>query len=309
MIFRTIIATLVFLFTMMASGAPTGPAVPAPKAVPGPAPAADEPAVPADFDAQLKGKGLNWFQTRVNQSIARAVRERKVALESLNEYLFLMTVPNFAYRGDAGEEKLGEDMMGLLGTIKTGEEAVIMELQWAELVGMGLPFKKKLTDALVFPASYFKNEIDMTFFVDVNTFTARLGAALGVNPKAKAVYNSQQKFYRLKRDDLQVIYIVNIPNIAYEMVYTGEPFENVIKQYLKEAEFLFALMEKYEKKLTADKALTYDGRYIKGKEIFIDLWFLYGKVKGDRAAAESFIAAALQHKPVTVSGSEKGGGQ
>lgn len=306
---RTIILTLLFLFTVTASGAPTGPAVPAPKAPPGPAPAADEPFVPADLDAQLKGKGLNWFQTRVNQSIARSIRERKVALESLNEYLFLMTVPNFAYRGDAGEEKLGEDMMGLLGTIKTGEEAVIMELQWAELIGMGLPFKKKLTDALVFPANYFKSEIDLTFFVDVNTFTARVGAALGVVPKAKPVYNSQQKFYRLKRDDLQCIYIINIPNIAYEMVYTGEPFENIIKQYLKEAEFLFALMEKYEKRLAADKQLTYDGRYIKGKDIFVDLWFLHGKVKGDRAAAETLFEALFKHKPVTVSGSEKSGGQ
>lgn len=306
---RTIIAALLFLFTVAASGAPTGPAAPAAKTPPGPAPAADEPFVPADFDQRIKGAGRNWFQTRVNQSIARSIRERKVALESLNEYLFLMTVPNFAYRGDAGEEKLGEDMMGLLGTIKTGEEAVIMELQWTELVGMGLPFKKKLTDALVFPAGYFKSEIDLTFFVDVNTFTARVGAALGVNPKVKPVYNSQQKFYRLKRDDLQVIYIVNIPNIAYEMVYTGEPFENVIKQYLKEMEFLFALMEKYEKKLAADKALTYDGRYIKGKDIFIDLWFLHGKLNGDRAAAEALFEATLQHKPATVSGSEKGGAQ
>ncbi len=306
---RTIILTLLFLFTVTASGAPTGPAVPAPKAPPGPVPAADEPFVPADLDAQLKGRGLNWLQTRVNQSIARSIRERKVALESLNEYLFLMTVPNFAYRGDAGEEKLGEDMMGLLGTIKTGEEAVIMELQWAELVGMGLPFKKKLTDALVFPAGYFKSEIDLTFFVDVNTFTARVGAALGVVPKAKPVYNSQQKFYRLKRDDLQCIYIINIPNIAYEMVYTGEPFENIIKQYLKEAEFLFALMEKYEKRLAADKQLTYDGRYIKGKDIFVDLWFLHGKVKGDRASAETLFEALFKHKPVTVSGSEKSGGQ
>jgi len=71
----------------------------------------------------------------------------------------------------------------------------------------------------------------------------------------------------------------------------------------------FALMEKYEKKLAADKALTYDGRYIKGKDIFIDLWFLHGKLNGDRAAAEALFEATLQHKPATVSGSEKGGAQ
>lgn len=278
-----------------------------PPVAPQAAPLAAEPSVPADLDARLKGAGLNWLQIRVNQSVARIIREKKVSLEELNEYLYLMAVPNFAYRGDAGEEKLGTDMMGLLGTIKTEENVEIMELQWSEMAGMGLPFRKRLTDALLFPPAYFKETIDLTFFVNMHVLTARIGAAFSVRPGIKPLYNSQQKFYRLKKETLQFIYIVNIPNIAYEMVYTGEPLENVAKKYLQEMDLLFPLMERYEKRILSDKTLSYDGRYIKGKNVFIDLWFLHERVKGSVGEAEVALEKALKHQPVEVSGSEKKG--
>jgi len=268
----------------------------------------EEPSVPSDFDKRLSGSGKNWFQIRINQSVARAIRERKVSLEALTDYLFLMTVPNFSYRGEEGEERLGTDIMNLLGTIQTPQNTVMMELQWSELITMGLPFKKKLTDALLFPTHYFPKEIDLTFFVDLNAFTARVGAAFEGKPKVTPVYNSAQRFYRLRHEDLKCLFIVNITNIAYEIVYTGEPFENIIKRYLAEADFLFSVMGRYEKKIVADNALSYDGRYIKkGKEIFVDLWFLYDTVKGDVSSATSLMERILRHEPVSVSGSEKGG--
>ncbi|HNT27169.1 MAG TPA: hypothetical protein PKH10_03225 [bacterium] len=271
------------------------------------APLSAEPSVPADLDARLKGAGLNWLQVRVNQSVARIIREKKVSLEELNEYLYLMAVPNFAYRGDAGEERLGNDMMGLLGTIKTGEDVEIMEMQWSEMAGMGLPFRKRIIDALLFPPDYFKDAIDLTFFVNMHVLTARIGAALSVRPGIKPLYNSQQKFYRLKKESLQFIYIVNIPNVAYEMVYTGEPLENVIKKYLQEVDLLFPLLERYEKRILSDKTLSYDGRYVKGKNVFIDLWFLHERIKGSAGEAEALLEKALKHQPVEVSGSEKKG--
>ncbi len=264
-----------------------------------------DPAVPPDFEMRLKGAGRNWLEIRVNQSVARAIRERKVSLEALNEYLFLMTIPNFAYRGESGEERLGDDIMGLLGTIQTPSQTVMMELQWSEIADMGLPFTKKLTDSLLFPPAYFEKDIDFTFFVDVNALTSRVGAAFENKPGMKPVYNSAQRFYRIRRENLSCIFIVNVTNIAYEMVYTGEPFENVVKHYVAEAEFLFVVMEKYEKKIKSDKRLSYDGRYIKGENILVDLWFLYDAVNGDIAEASRFIEKVLRHEPVSVVGSEK----
>jgi len=264
-----------------------------------------EPVVSPDFEMRLKGAGMNWLEIRVNQSVARAIRERKVSLEALNEYLFLMTVPNFAYRGEAGEERLGNDIMGLSGTIQTPSQTVMMELQWSELIGMGLPFTKKLTDSLLFPAAYFEKDIDFTFFVDVNALTARVGGAFENKPGMKPVYNSAQRFYRIRRDDLSCIFFVNVTNVAYEMVYTGEPFENVIKRYVAEAEFLFAVMGKYEKKIKGDKRLSYDGRYIKGENILVDRWFLHDATNGDIAEAFRFMEKVLRHEPASVVGSEK----
>ena len=293
------------LFFLPLSGGPAGaaPVPPVPPAVPV---VANEPSVPDDFDKRLSGSGRNWLQVRVNQSVARAIRERRASLEALTEYLFLMTVPNFAYLGEEGEERLGTDMMNLLGTIQTPQNTVMMELQWSELVTMGLPFKKKLTDALLFPAEHFAQKIDLTFFVDLNALTSRIGAAFEGRPKVTPVYNSAQRFYRLRRDDLKCIVIVNITNMAYEMVYSGEPLENILKRQLAEADFLFALMEKYEKKVLADKQLSYDGRYIKGEDIFADLWFLYDKAGGDISSGAQIMERVLWHEAVSVSGSEKG---
>lgn len=303
---RTMVLPAIFLFAgTFLFAEPSAQPTRTPPVAPQVASLQAEPSVPADLDTRLKGAGLNWLQIRVNQSVARIIREKKVSLEELNEYLYLMAVPNFAYRGDAGEERLGNDMMGLLGTIKTEENVEIMELQWSEMAGMGLPFRKRLTDALLFPADYFKDAIDLTFFVNIQVLTARIGAAFSVRPGIKPLYNSQQKFYRLKNETLQFIYIINIPNIAYEVVYTGEPLENVIRNYLQEMDLLFPLMERYEKRIISDKTLSYDGRYIKGKNIFIDLWFLHEKVKGSRGEAEAALEKALKHQPVEISGSEK----
>lgn len=305
---KSSLPALITLLPFILSAVPVTPnASASPPSLPLPQPLHEEPTVPPDFDKHLSGSGKNWLQIRVNQSVARAIRERKVSLEALTDYLFLMTVPNFAYRGEDGEERLGTDIMNLLGTIRTPPDTVMMELQWSELITMGLPFKKKLTDALLFPAHYFPNEIDLTFFIDLNAFTARVGAAFEHKPKITPIYNSTQRFYRLRHEDLKCIFIVTITNLAYEIVYTGEPFENVIKRHIAEAYFLFSVMEKYEKKILADKALSYDGRYIKGKEIFVDLWFLYDKVRGDVSSAGSLMERLLRHEAVSVSGSEKGG--
>ncbi len=303
---RCLAIGLLCFFSLLLYGTPISqtPSLVVPRVAP-----AEEPVVPPDFEASLKGGGKNWLEVRVNQSIARSIRERKVSLEALNEYLFLLTIPNFAYRGDEGEERLGNDIMNLLGTIQTPSQTVMMELQWSELVAMGLPFKKKITDALLFPATYFERDIDFTFFVDMNALTARVGAAFESKPDMKPVYNSSQRFYRVRQGDLSCIFIVNIANVAYEIAYTGEPFENVMKRYVAEAEFLFTVMGQYEKKIKKDKNLEYDGRYIKGKDIFVDLWFLYSAANGNVASAKQLMEKVLQHKPVSVSGSEKKGEQ
>ena len=74
---------------------------------------------------------------------------------------------------------------------------------------------------------------------------------------------------------------------------------------MKEAQFLHEVLQKHEKSIVEDKKLEFDGRYIRGKDIMIDLWFLPSNTKMDKVQAEKILKKALKHQPVKVTGSEK----
>ena len=126
----------------------------------------------------------------------------------------------------------------------------------------------------------------------------------------KPVFNQAEKFYRTKFEGSKLLYFIRIPNIAYEIAYTGELYENIIAQNIKEAQFIHDAIKDVEGKIEKDPLLSFDGRYIKGTKndkILIDLWFLPQKTAMNKAEAEKIISKALKHEPVNISGNEKEG--
>ena len=270
-------------------------------------PIPDPVTLPADYDKKVKASDTNWMEKEINFLVGDAVKKSSVVMKKISDILIVQVVPNYAYIGMEGEEKLGEDLAVILnsGEIKVPSGTKLMNFIYSELLFMKLPFKKRLIDSMIIGADKFPNSIDITFFVNVNILTKKIFNALDNNPEIKPIYNSSKKYYRASFKDSKLLYLIYIPNMAYEIAYTGVTFENVLGKYVLEARFLHELLKNYEKKIDSDKNLSFDGRYIKGKNIMIDLWFLPSKIKLDKKKAEEVFEKALKHLPVKVSGSEK----
>jgi len=247
------------------------------------------------------------MEKRINIIVGEAITKGKVVLEKVNDILFAQVVPNFAYADDNGEERLGEDLIAILQSNKmeAPRSAQFMNLDYRELMLMKLPFKKRLIDSMVIGADKFDLSLDLTFFVNMNALTNSVYNALRNIKEFTTVYNSSEKYYRTKFDDSNLLFLVRIPNVAYELVYTGELFENIISAQIKEALFLKNVIKDFEKQIEKDKELKFDGRYIKGKDISIDLWFLAVETEMNVEKGKDFIRKALKHESVNVTGSEK----
>jgi hypothetical protein len=263
--------------------------------------------LPENYEELVKSSSGNVMEKRINIIVGEAITKGKVVLEKVNDILFAQVVPNFAYSDEAGEERLGEDLIAILQSNKmeAPRSAQFMNLDYRELMLMKLPFKKKLIDSMVIGADKFDLSLDLTFFVNMNALTNSVYNALKNINEFTTVYNSSEKYYRTKFADSNLLFLVRIPNIAYELIYTGELFENIISAQIKEALFLKNVMKDFEKQIEKDKELKFDGRYIKGKNISIDLWFLAGETGMDIEKGKAVIQKALRHEPVELTGNEK----
>jgi len=277
--------------------------------------------LPENYEELVKSSSGNVMEKRINIIVGEAITKGKVVLEKVNDILFAQVVPNFAYADDNGEERLGEDLIAILQSNKmeAPRSAQFMNLDYRELMLMKLPFKKRLIDSMVIGADKFDLSLDLTFFVNMNAltnsvynalrnikeFTTVYNSALRNIKEFTTVYNSSEKYYRTKFDDSNLLFLVRIPNVAYELVYTGELFENIISAQIKEALFLKNVIKDFEKQIEKDKELKFDGRYIKGKDISIDLWFLAVETEMNVEKGKDFIRKALKHESVNVTGSEK----
>ncbi len=263
--------------------------------------------LPENYEELVKSSSGNVMEKRINIIVGEAITKGKVVLEKVNDILFAQVVPNFAYADDNGEERLGEDLIAILQSNKmeAPRSAQFMNLDYRELMLMKLPFKKRLIDSMVIGADKFDLSLDLTFFVNMNALTNGVYNALRNIKEFTTVYNSSEKYYRTKFDDSNLLFLVRIPNVAYELVYTGELFENIISAQIKEALFLKNVIKDFEKQIEKDKELKFDGRYIKGKDISIDLWFLAVETEMNVEKGKDFIRKALKHESVNVTGSEK----
>ncbi len=263
--------------------------------------------LPENYEELVKSSSGNVMEKRINIIVGEAITKGKVVLEKVNDILFAQVVPNFAYADDNGEERLGEDLIAILQSNKmeAPRSAQFMNLDYRELMLMKLPFKKRLIDSMVIGADKFDLSLDLTFFVNMNALTNSVYNALRNIKEFTTVYNSSEKYYRTKFDDSNLLFLVRIPNVAYELVYTGELFENIISAQIKEALFLKNVIKDFEKQIEKDKELKFDGRYIKGKDISIDLWFLAVETEMNVEKGKDFIRKALKHESVNVTGSEK----
>ncbi|HPG35307.1 MAG TPA: hypothetical protein PLG63_03140 [bacterium] len=263
--------------------------------------------LPENYEELVKSSSGNVMEKRINIIVGEAITKGKVVLEKVNDILFAQVVPNFAYADDNGEERLGEDLIAILQSNKmeAPRSAQFMNLDYRELMLMKLPFKKRLVDSMVIGADKFDLSLDLTFFVNMNALTNSVYNALRNIKEFTTVYNSSEKYYRTKFDDSNLLFLVRIPNVAYELVYTGELFENIISAQIKEALFLKNVIKDFEKQIEKDKELKFDGRYIKGKDISIDLWFLAVETEMNVEKGKDFIRKALKHESVNVTGSEK----
>jgi hypothetical protein len=263
--------------------------------------------LPENYEELVKSSSGNVMEKRINIIVGEAITKGKVVLEKVNDILFAQVVPNFAYADDSGEERLGEDLIAILQSNKmeAPRSAQFMNLDYRELMLMKLPFKKRLIDSMVIGADKFDLSLDLTFFVNMNALTNSVYNALRNIKEFTTVYNSSEKYYRTKFDDSNLLFLVRIPNVAYELVYTGELFENIISAQIKEALFLKNVIKDFEKQIEKDKELKFDGRYIKGKDISIDLWFLAVETEMNVEKGKDFIRKALKHESVNVTGSEK----
>ena len=270
-------------------------------------PVPDPVTLPADYDKKVKDSNTNWMEKEINVLVGDAVRKSSVVMKKISDIMIVQVIPNYAYPGDEGEEKLGEDLAMILnsGKVKVPSGAKLMNFHYSELLYMKLPFKKRLIDSMIVGADKFPVSIDITFFINVNMLTKKIYNALDNIPDIKPVYNSAKKYYKASFKGSRLLYLIYIPNLAYEIAYTGDIFEKVLGKYVKEAQFLHEVLQKHEKSIVEDKKLEFDGRYIRGKDIMIDLWFLPSNTKMDKVQAEKILKKALKHQPVKVTGSEK----
>ena len=266
--------------------------------------------LPANYDDLIKNSKGNSMEKKIDEIIGSAIKTSHVVIEKLNDFMFLQVVPNFAYADENGEERLGEDLMKILnsGKISASVNSQFMSLDYTEMRLMGLPFKQKLVDSLVLGADKFDLSISLTFFININKLTNMVLNSLENIKDFKPLFNQNEKFYRTKFEDSKMLYFIRIPNIAYEIAYTGELYENVIAKQIKEALFIHDAIKNVEKKIEKDPLLSFDGRYIKGvknDKISVDLWFLPQKTGMNAAEAAKIIGKVLKHEAVKVTGSEK----
>ncbi|MBP5406459.1 hypothetical protein J6Z19_04840 [bacterium] len=266
--------------------------------------------LPANYDDLVKNSKGNSMEKKIDEIIGSAIKTSHVVIEKLNDFIFLQVVPNFAYADENGEERLGEDLMKILnsGKISASVNSQFMSLDYTEMRLMGLPFKQKLVDSLVLGADKFDLSISLTFFININKLTNMVLNSLENVKDFKPLFNQNEKFYRTKFEDSKMLYFIRIPNIAYEIAYTGELYENVIAKQIKEALFIHDAIKNVEKKIEKDPLLSFDGRYIKGvkdDKISVDLWFLPQKTGMNSAEAAKIINKVLKHEAVKVTGSEK----
>lgn len=275
-------------------------------------PVAPTVVLPANYEELIKASKGNMQEKKIDEIIGKALKSSHVVIEKLNDFMFLQVVPNFAYADEHGEERLGEDLMEILhsGKISASANSQFMSLDYLEMKMMGLPFKRRLIDQLVLGADKFDLSISLTFFINMNKLTNMVLNSLENSKDFKPVFNQAEKFYRTKFADSKMLYFIRIPNIAYEIAYTGELYENIIGKNIKEAVFIHDAIKNAESRIEKDPLLSFDGRYIKGvkdSRILIDLWFLPQKTGMNTAEAEKIISKALKHEPVNISGNEKEG--
>lgn len=261
--------------------------------------------IPSDFFTQMSSSDQNWMERKINMAVRKAVQDRKVSLEKISDYLYLQIVPSFVYRGEEGEEKLGEDLLGILGTIKAGENAMIMSFSWKQLTEMNLPFERKLVENLLIEPRFFGKDIELTFYVELNTLTNLVYNGLKRLSNVSLRYNSQRRFYRVEGKKTGFFYMVHVPNIAYEIIYSGLTYEMIIKRYLEEIRMLQSVMAKYTDKIKKANGISWDGRYLKSEKGVVDLWFLYTKSREEKKEPSSYVENLLNGKPVQVTGKEK----
>lgn len=257
--------------------------------------------VPENPDEIMDKRGLNWLEKSVNREIIKAVKSEQVTLTKLESYIYLQVIPFYIYgQGPEGERKLRDDITRVLGTVNSPSETKIMPLPIAELETMGLPFDRKITDSMILPPELFFEHIDITFFIDMNILTGRVGEALRKMERIKPVYNSKNRFYRVMKKGSELRYFVHIANIAYEIAYTGRIPESIIKRMVKEIEFLVEIMDEYEEKLKKSEALAFDGRYVKGDNVYIDILYLYEETGGNNEKIEKIMKKAFSSEKVNI---------
>lgn len=263
--------------------------------------------LPDNYNELVRNSTGNWMEKKINEIVGMALSQNMVVIEKISDLLFLQVIPNYAYSDDKGEERLGEDLVRILQANKfeAPRSAQFMNLDYSQLVEMKLPFKKRLLDSMVIGADKFDLSISITFFANMNAITNSVFNSLSNIKEFTTVYNSSEKYYRTKFENSKLLYLVHIPNIVYEIVYTGEMFETVISAKIKEAIFLKNVLKDIEPLIEKDTALSFDGRYIKGKDIMIDMWFIAGNTGFDIEKAKALLSKALKHEAVKVSGSEK----
>ena len=290
--------SIAFFITLSAQQAPLKqPEMPVPPVV----------TLPEGYEMLVKNSSGNWMEKRINEIVGMAVTQNSVVIEKINDMFFLQVVPNYAYADEKGEERLGEDLMRILQANKfeAPRSAQFMNLEYSQLVEMKLPFKKKLIDSMVIGADKFKLSISITFFANMNAVTNAVFNSLSNSKEFTPVYNSTEKYYRAKFGNSKLLYLVRVPNLVYEIVYTGDMFETVMTAKVKEAVFLNSALKDFEPLIEKDKALNFDGRYIKGTDIMIDMWFMAENTGFDLQKAKDILSKALRHEAVKVSGSEK----
>jgi hypothetical protein len=264
--------------------------------------------IPENYEDLVNKAPFNTMEKKINLIIGESVRKNRVVIEQVNDFIYLQVIPNYAYFGDNGEEKLAEDLMEILnsGKISAPAGAQFMNISYAEMLEMNLPFKKKLTDSMILGKEKLTGSIDLTFFVNVNVVSNRLFNSLENIKEFKAVYNSTEKYYRTRYEGSRFLYLIRIPNLIYEIIFTGDLYETIVAKYVRESLFISGVLKKYEKGVTENKKLEFDGRYIKGEGVIVDLWFLPERTNLKEEKAEEIFRKILKGDKVEVVGSQKG---
>ncbi len=267
--------------------------------------------IPQGWEELVNNEQLNWLEKKVNETVVTAVKTSKVSLTKMDDYLYLQITPNYVYVGDDSDERLAMDISDALGSVNGSRDGVFMNLNWYELYTQKLPFNKRLPDSVkVVPSFNFypvKGELslDITFFFELNKLTGMVYSSLATNKELKLIYNSAKRFYKIELTGLKTHFFVHIPNIVYEIAYTGNTFESIIGDKIKELNLVFSVMKKYEPIIEKNEKLSYDGRYLKGDKIFVDIWFLYDYLEKNKLNADTVFADILNGKAIEIKGAEK----